>query len=434
MIQAANDLRKAYPQAYALLAQSADAVSTILIKQRKFDQAIALYQPLVGRPQARRRRRRPNQNRRHLARGRQGSRLLPVDAPRDAGRGGKAPGLRRAGLPRRAEEFPRPARCCGRRLRGTGPPSPNNAAPGVCLRTPIWKAIWASSGPIFPPPDMQARFELAKAGLVFLIKDGAKQYPAALDRFKKVINDNPGLALTRQETDQFRRIAPRGEGLSDRLENLRRLTGQCGAHRSSRAGRCLLRSRRHLARAGRSGPGPGLLHQTESLAWRRPVASPTSSTPILASRWRTNNRASQPTWMPPGKTYAQLMQAPQGGFVLQAKAMLGYGRLLEKAGYAVKPSPQGPNEYAVHYYQEPNLLYGPAVPALSAEGLFDAGQAYEKAGRQGPCENPVRRFAQGLRHSRSRLGGQGAGRRSPTRAVISHELRHPSQPRRQAAP
>ena len=34
----------------------------------------------------------------------------------------------------------------------------------------------------------------------------------------------------------------------------------------------------------------------------------------------------------------------------------------------------------VHYYQEPNTLFGPAVPELSAEGLFDAGQAYAKAG------------------------------------------------------
>ena len=78
--------------------------------------------------------------------------------------------------------------------------------------------------------------------------------------------------------------------------------------------------------------------------------------------------------------YAGLMQAPQGGVALQAKAMLGYGRLLEKAGHALQPTPDGPNEYAVHYYLEAHILFGPATPEQSAEGLFDAGQVYEKAG------------------------------------------------------
>ena len=38
------------------------------------------------------------------------------------------------------------------------------------------------------------------------------------------------------------------------------------------------------------------------------------------------------------------------------------------------------SEYAVHYYREPHTLFGPAVPELSAEGLFDAGQTYARAG------------------------------------------------------
>jgi len=53
---------------------------------------------------------------------------------------------------------------------------------------------------------------------------------------------------------------------------------------------------------------------------------------------------------------------------------------LERNGHAITPSSQGPNEYAVHYYQEPHILSGRAVPELSAEGLYDTGQAYEKAG------------------------------------------------------
>ncbi len=41
---------------------------------------------------------------------------------------------------------------------------------------------------------------------------------------------------------------------------------------------------------------------------------------------------------------------------------------------------KGTIEYAVHYYDQIDLLYGAAVPQLSAEGLYNAGQAYEKAG------------------------------------------------------
>jgi hypothetical protein len=61
--------------------------------------------------------------------------------------------------------------------------------------------------------------------------------------------------------------------------------------------------------------------------------------------------------------------------------MVGYGRLLEKSGNALAPEVPGTIEYAVHYYQQPNIMgYGPTAPEPSAEGLYDAGQAYEKAG------------------------------------------------------
>ncbi len=48
MIQAAADFRAAFPQSYTLLAQTADAVSTVLLKEKKFDDAIGLYQPLTA--------------------------------------------------------------------------------------------------------------------------------------------------------------------------------------------------------------------------------------------------------------------------------------------------------------------------------------------------------------------------------------------------
>ena len=49
----------------------------------------------------------------------------------------------------------------------------------------------------------KAHIEMAKAGLVFIVKGGAAQYPAALDRYRKVVAANPSVNLTRQETDQF---------------------------------------------------------------------------------------------------------------------------------------------------------------------------------------------------------------------------------------
>ena len=74
-------------------------------------------------------------------------------------------------------------------------------------------------------PAVQTRVELAKAGLVFITKDGAKDFPAALDRFKKAIDANPGLKLTRAETNQYGELllaAPRQPGkLFGLMMNLR---------------------------------------------------------------------------------------------------------------------------------------------------------------------------------------------------------------------
>ena len=60
--------------------------------------------------------------------------------------------------------------------------------------------------------------------------------------------------------------------------------------------------------------------------------------------------------------------------------MLGYGRILDKAGNGLKPEPQGPNESAVHYFQQPDVFFKTATPEQSAEGLYLAGQVYDKAG------------------------------------------------------
>jgi hypothetical protein len=74
------------------------------------------------------------------------------------------------------------------------------------------------------------------------------------------------------------------------------------------------------------------------------------------------------------------MKSMRAGPVIVTKSLLGYGRMLEKEGFALKPAPQGPNEYAVHYYQQPNLMFFTATPEQSAEGLYLAGQVFDKAG------------------------------------------------------
>jgi hypothetical protein len=60
--------------------------------------------------------------------------------------------------------------------------------------------------------------------------------------------------------------------------------------------------------------------------------------------------------------------------------MIGYGRILEKQGHVATPPAPGSSEFAVHYYQEPNTIFGAAAPEQSAKGLYQAGQAYAKAG------------------------------------------------------
>jgi hypothetical protein len=74
------------------------------------------------------------------------------------------------------------------------------------------------------------------------------------------------------------------------------------------------------------------------------------------------------------------MKSMQAGAAIQTKALVGYGRILDKQGNGLKPEPQGPNEFAVHYYLQPNLMFFTATPEQSAEGLYLAGQVYDKAG------------------------------------------------------
>jgi hypothetical protein len=95
-----------------------------------------------------------------------------------------------------------------------------------------------------------------------------------------------------------------------------------------------------------------------------------------------NEQSSSPADLDAAKAaYASIMVSPLAGPENQAKALLGYGRILEKEGASVKASTgQEATETAVHYYEQVNLFYSTATPEESAEGLYLAAQAYAKAG------------------------------------------------------
>jgi tetratricopeptide (TPR) repeat protein len=226
-------------------------------------------------------------------------------------------------------------------------------------------------------PEMQTRVELAKAGLVFIYKNGTKQYPAALERFKKAINASPGLHLSRREANQYGELLIAGldyatatqvytDLLAGSNDPLIEADADYGLGATELAQGDVAKAKDYFSKM--TALPDGAVWHPHILDAQFGLALADEQSDVSAD----NDKARA--------TYARLMQEPQAGILIQAKAMLGYGRLLEKAGHAIIPAPQGPAEYAVHYYQEPHTLYGPATPESSAEGLFDAGQAYAKAG------------------------------------------------------
>lgn len=378
LIQAYKDLQTTCPDAYTFLIQAADAVSTVLIKQKKFDDAIALYQPLTTAPK-------PDVA--AAAQNKIGSVWLA--SAHSLGY------YQSMALAMRVEAEKRLATAEQSYLQTLKNSSDQLAAVGdafdglvsIAKQRRSWgllkdadmEGYLAKLGAGFTDHDMQSRFELAEAGLVFIDKDGAKQYPAALDRFKKAIYPNPSLRLTRQETTQFGELLLAAADYPNALKIYSDLLSNAAPTDQLTLGDAyyglgatylgqgdVTRARDYFMKL-KSLPGNGLWHpHILDANYGVALADEQSSDPAAAAEAQ--------------QIYAGLMEAPQGGVALQAKAMLGYGRILEKAGHPIQPSSAGPSEFAVHYYTEPHLLFGPATPEQSAEGLYDAGQAYAKSG------------------------------------------------------
>lgn len=381
MIQAATDLRTTYPTNYGLIKDAADVVSKASLDAKNFDQAIAQYQPLIDVPDAT-----------VAASSRNAIGAIWLAAAQNLG------AYQSMQLDERAKAettlsnseqaylgtlktFPDQLDAVGDAFQGLTDALTRRRSWGV-LTDATMEGYLGKLTAALTAPDMQTRVELAKAGLVFVYKKPQKQYPAALDRFKKAISANPGLALTRQEANQYGEMLVAARDYPAALQVYSDLL----SHASANDIPALV--------DGNYGLGATYLAQGDVATAAKYFAAMKAVDTKQAAIWHPHildanfglALAAEQAGDPKGEAkqaYGVLMQAPGTGsaiYNIQAKAILGYGRLLEKAGHGLKPAPEGPNETALYYYLKVPTQFGNSVPALSAEGLFDAGQLYEKAG------------------------------------------------------
>ena len=376
MIQAADDLRKAFPEAYTYILQAADAVSPVDVKQKKFTEAIAQYQPLINAPK-------PEVA--AAARNKIGGIWLLAAKAMGAYQSlqkdeDRAEAQKRLGSTEQAyldtlKNSSDQLVAVGDAFSGLNDVLVQRRSWGLLIDAGFEDYLGKLTAGL-AAPEMQTRVELAKAGLVFIKKDGGKQYSAALDQFKKALAASPGLILTRQEANQYGELLIAGQDYPTALDVYNNLLSQADAKdQAALADANYGLGATYLAQ-GDVAKAKDYFSKMKALnggaAWHPHIMDANYGLALSAEQTGDNATAKQ--------LYATLMRSPQASYVLQAKAMLGYGRVLEKTGNGITPVAQGTAESAVHYYQQVNTLFGPATPALSAEGLFDAGQVYDKAG------------------------------------------------------
>jgi tetratricopeptide (TPR) repeat protein len=377
LVQAAADLAKAYPTQYNYLAQAADDVSAAYVKQKKYDEAIAAYQPLATAPQ-------PDVA--AAALGKIGNlRLLSVkgvDADRTLTEQAKRDEAQKR-FASAEEEFIAVLKDYAGQLSAV-----NDAFAGLdneLIQRKAWGLLkdadfadaLTTATASLTDPAMQAHVALAKAGLVFIEKDGAKQYPAALAGFRSTVAANPSLTLTRTEADRYGELLIAAKDyptaqqvytslLASNTDPYTQADGDYGLGATALAQGDVAGAKTWFEKM-KALPGGAAWHPHINEAnYGLALAGEQSGRPedLAAAK----------------QTYSALMQASNAGVALQANAMLGYGRILAQEGAMTKPPRPGGTEYANYYFQQVDTIFGPAVPELSAEGLYDAGQAYAKAG------------------------------------------------------
>ncbi len=376
MVQAYKDLSTAYPAAYTFLGQAADLVGAEYLKEKKFDLAVAAYQPLTDAPKADVAANADNKiGATWLAAAKSlGSyQSLPVDQ--------RAEQEKRLANAEQAyiavlTKFPDQLDAVGEAFQGIADLLKQRRSWGLVTDANMEDYLGKITAAL-TTPDMKTRVELAKAALVFLYKNGDKQYPAALDRFKKAIGANTSLVLTRQEASQYGELLMAAKDYPTAITVFNDLLAHSAPDNIyAQADAYYGLGAVYLAQ-GDLAKMTDYFNKIKALptggAWLPHINDVDYGLALAAEQAGDPNGLAK-------ATYGRLMQSVQAGIPIQAKSMIGYGHLLEKAGYGVKPAVKDSIEFAVHYYQQVDLLYGPAIPELSAEALYDAALAYQKAG------------------------------------------------------
>jgi tetratricopeptide (TPR) repeat protein len=380
MVQAAKDLQTACPDAYTQILLADDAVSDALQKQKppQFDEAAAFYDPLTKASDAGVAA--EAQNKIGDVRFAQAKAFHYQSLPPDQRPGAeKVLSTAEDAYLATLKNSPDQLNAVGTAIEGLVSVAKLRRSWGVFKDDTDYEPYLSQVSKDLTSPEMPARFELAKAGLCFVVKNGATQYPAALDRYKKVIAANPSLHLTRQETDQFGDLLLNAKD----YDNAQKVYEDLLDNSSPNDAASLAIAYYGL---GAVALAQGNLPQAKEnfLSMEKLPGGAAWSLHLNDANFgiaAVDEKSTAPAdWETAKNIYGQLMKSMQAGAALQTKALVGYGRILEKQGFTLKPAPQGPNEYAVHYYQQPNLMFFTATPEQSAEGLYLAGQVYDKSG------------------------------------------------------
>ncbi len=378
MIQAASDLFKAYPTAYTYLGPAADAVGTEYLKEKKFDLAVAEYQNLVDAPKPE-----------IAAAAYNNIGAVWLAAAKSMGAyqsmqvDGRTEAVKRLTDGEQSylttlQKFPDQLNAVGDAFEGLASDLKQRRSWGL-LTDATMEDYLTKLAADFTDHDMTTRFDLAKAGLVFIQKKGATQYPAALARFKQALAANPNLSLTRQESNQYGALLVAANDYATALQVYTDLLNKADPKDAQTLADAYYGLGATYLAQNNFAQAKNYFLQMEALpgggAWD-PQHKANADYGIALANEQSGQDADLQAAQ---QTYAALMTSPGAGPLLQAKAMLGYGRILEKMGKVMKAKPDD-TEDAVDYYLRVNTFFSTATPNVSAEALFRAGQAYGKAG------------------------------------------------------
>ena len=234
---------------------------------------------------------------------------------------------------------------------------------------------------------MQTRLELAKAGFVFIDKNGVKKYPAALTRFKAAVAANPTLQLTRTEANRYGQLLIAGQDYPTAIEVYIALQKIDPRDDQVQADADYGLGATYFAQ-GNLDQAKLYFTQMKALrggaAWHPHILDANYALAFIGEK------SGQPSDLEASKeTYAQLMQSPDASVELQAKAILGYGRILEAEGHTTTGTPPNTAESAVHYYQAGRYHLWTRRPGTSAPKGFmpQAGSTTRRAIRPTPKRN-----------------------------------------------